>query len=362
MFHRGNAAGFRVWRGFTLVELLVVIAIIGVLVALLLPAVQAAREAARRSQCTNNLKQIGLSLHNYHDVHNALVSRTGGTQGPSPWNDSNNGQLSGFIGLLPFMEQGPLWDEISGGVEFPPGPGGRATPFGPAAWRTDYRPFRQQVPTLLCPSDGPGADRNPANTQGRSNYAFSSGDSINNNAYDRPTRGPFGYHYYLRFATVTDGLSNTIAMGERVIDTANRMVRSGTAINVGPVHQDPTLCLATAVGNRYRDGVTTRSESGLTWADGRPAWNGISTVLPPNSPSCMADDRSWQWGLWSASSHHPGGVNALMLDGSVQFISETINTGRLDLPEVGRTSGLPSPYGVWGALGSMGGGEAVQMP
>lgn len=360
MFSTSNVAGFRESRGFTLVELLVVIAIIGVLVALLLPAVQAAREAARRSQCGNNLKQIGLAMHNYHDVHNALVSRTGGTQGPSPWHDSNNGQLSGWIGLLPFMEQGPLWNEISGGVEYPPGPGGRATPFGPMAWSNDYRPFRQQVPTLLCPSDATGAQR-PANTQGRSNYRFSSGDTINNNAYDQPTRGPFGYHYYTRFAEATDGLSNTIAVGEAVIDIGSRMVRSGTARNVGPVHENPTLCLATAVGGRYLDGVSMHVED-VRWADGRPLWNGLSTVLPPNSPSCMADDRGWQWGLWSASSYHPGGVNVVMLDGSVHFISETINTGNLAAPQVGARSGLPSPYGVWGALGSMSGRESVQVP
>ena len=347
---------------FTLVELLVVIAIIGILVALLLPAIQAAREAARRSQCSNHLKQLGVALHNYHDVHNALVSRTGGTQGPEPWHTSNNGQLSGFAGLLPFLEEGPLWDDISQGVGYGPGPGGVATPFGPMAWTTGYAPFRQQVSTLLCPSDGGARNRDPATTQARSNYAFSSGDSINNNAYDGPTRGPFGYHYYARFSDARDGLSNTVAMGERVIDTQTRTIRGGTAINVGPVDQDPTLCLATAAGNMYRDGIATTSISGIWWLDGRPASVGLSTVLPPNSPSCMADDRSWQWGLWSASSQHPGGANVVMLDGAVRFISDTIDTGRLDLPQVGSTSGLASPYGVWGALGSMSGGETVQIP
>ncbi|MDZ7616911.1 MAG: DUF1559 domain-containing protein, partial [Patescibacteria group bacterium] len=270
--------------------------------------------------------------------------------------------LSGFIGLLPFMEQKPLWDAISQGVAYASGPGGKATPFGPMAWTGGYQPFRQQVPGLLCPSDSGGEQRDPTTSQGRSNYAFSSGDSINNNAYDTTTRGPFAYHRYTRFNAIKDGLSNTIAMGERVIDTNTRMVRSGTAISVGPVHENPTLCLNTAVGPRYRDGVSTTAISGIWWVDGRPASLGLSTVLPPNSPSCMADDRSWQWGLYSASSNHPGGANVLMLDGSVHFISESIDTGRLDLPQVGNTSGLPSPYGVWGALGSMSGGEVAAIP
>ncbi len=353
---------YRKAAAFTLVELLVVIAIIGILISLLLPAVQAAREAARRMQCSNHLKQIGLALHNYHDTHRALVSRTGGTRGPEPWHDNNNGQLSGFVGLLPFMEQKPLWDAISDGVDYASGPGGKATPFGPMAWTAGYQPFRQQVPTLLCPSDPGGEQRNPDSSQGRSNYAFSSGDTINNNAYDTTTRGPFAYHRYTRFSAVSDGLSNTIAMGERVIDTNTRSVRSGTVKNVGPVHENPTLCLNTAVGTRYRDDVSTTAISGILWVDGRPASLGLSTVLPPNSPSCMADDRSWQWGLYSASSNHPGGANVVMLDGSVHFISESIDTGRLDLPQVGNTSGLPSPYGVWGALGSMSGGEAFAIP
>ena len=100
-------------RGFTLVELLVVIAIIGILVALLLPAVQAAREAARRMQCTNNHKQLGLAVHNYHDTYKSLPARAGGTQGPT--NLDNQGWLSAWIVLLPFYEQAPMYEQITAG-------------------------------------------------------------------------------------------------------------------------------------------------------------------------------------------------------------------------------------------------------
>lgn len=115
--------------GFTLVELLVVIAIIGILVALLLPAVQAAREAARRMQCSNNLKQLSLALHNYHDTYKTFVYRSGGTccSSVGGLQNSNRARLSGFVPLLPFYEQGPLYDRIVAGDAANP-------PHGPHSW------------------------------------------------------------------------------------------------------------------------------------------------------------------------------------------------------------------------------------
>lgn len=121
---------------FTLVELLVVIAIIGVLVALLLPAVQAAREAARRSQCVNNLKQLGLATHNYHDVYQAMPPRRGGTTGTfldingDNRGNINGGRLSAFVVLLPFYEQQAMYDQIKAGGGSP-----NSAPHGRAAWQ-----------------------------------------------------------------------------------------------------------------------------------------------------------------------------------------------------------------------------------
>ena len=347
-------------RGFTLVELLVVIAIIGILIALLLPAVQAAREAARRSQCTNKMKQIGLALHNYHDTHKKFCALKAGTQGTSPsWNDGNNGQLCGMIALLPYLEQTALWDQITstqtyGSTTFPP--------YGPAAWRTDYPPFREQVATLLCPSDIGSGSRDPSTQQGFNNYMFSVGDHINRNAYDQPTRGPFAHHHYSAFRDIRDGSSNTIALAERCIYSASELIRGDTALNGGTtIASDPTTCLALKGTNgKYIPGLSYDHDTGRRWADGRPAWNGVTTVLPPNSPSCLADTRSWEWGIFTPTSYHPGGVNCVMVDGSVQFISETIDTGNLAAAQPGKNGGQ-SPYGVWGALGSKAGGEAVSL-
>jgi prepilin-type N-terminal cleavage/methylation domain-containing protein len=136
-------------RAFTLVELLAVIAIIGIRVALLLPAVQAAREASRRMSCTNNLKQLGVALHNYHDTFKSFVPRKQGTTGTI----SNQGRLSGLVGLLPFIEQQPLYDAIKAGD-----PANGIPPGGPSAW-SGWAVWDLAPTTLHCPSDASKVNR-----------------------------------------------------------------------------------------------------------------------------------------------------------------------------------------------------------
>src|SRR5690348_4004442 len=139
----------RARRAFTLIELLVVIAIIAVLIALLLPAVQQAREAARRAQCKNSLKQLGLALHNYHDVYNVFPFGQGGTNNGS--GSSNQNVLSGVVMLLPYLDQTPLWNQISSGGTFATG---TYLPMGPNPQNWDvYPPWTIQIPVLRCPSD-----------------------------------------------------------------------------------------------------------------------------------------------------------------------------------------------------------------
>ncbi|TWT39276.1 DUF1559 domain-containing protein [Blastopirellula retiformator] len=352
-------------RGFTLVELLVVIAIIGVLIALLLPAVQQAREAARRMQCTNNLKQIGLALHNHHDTFlsfPALTYDNGGTRSTDP--QGNENRSSGFMFLMPFLEQSALFDILSapgtyGGIDI--------LPFGPIRERV-YPPYQATIPAFVCPSQ----PSTPANIWNRAwgprNYATSMGDSIaNSHSIGNPrgmfARGELDKKSTTNMASIIDGTTNTIMLAERAFGVSGdtRNIRGFFANNVSGLNTSPTNCLTTASNGKYLTGqsVQTDRAAGVQWFDGMPAFTGVNTVLPPNSPSCANDNWGDNWGLFSASSYHPGGVLVSMGDASVQFIPNTIDTGNLTSAE--STSG-PSPYGVWGALGSKAGGETVTLP
>jgi prepilin-type N-terminal cleavage/methylation domain-containing protein/prepilin-type processing-associated H-X9-DG protein len=365
--NRSAIVNRRSWRAFTLVELLVVIAIIGVLVALLLPAVQAAREAARRSQCQNNIKQLALAMLNYEDTYKALPP---GQMGTNPagcgWN-TNNGtcdQASPIYHSLPFIEQGPLWDTIrgplsAGGVNYPP--------YGPWVNWGDYPPYRQKIPSVLCPSDGNAFIPHPnQNAIASVSYAFSRGDLINNLVGPgNNRRGPFTQGRCIKLAEVLDGTSNTIGISEQAVYSGSPANLKGSyCMRVAGLDSSPVIAMAFrgAQGNLVNCTVAdSHRRRGESWASGYPMCTGFNTVLPPNAPIATADKGEWTWGLYPPQSYHPGGVNAGLLDGSVRFISETIDTGNLAAPEA-RISGLkPSPYGVWGALGSMNGGEPNRM-
>lgn len=339
-------------RGFTLVELLVVIAIIGILIALLLPAVQAARESARRTQCNNNLKQLGIALHGYHDVWNVFPYRMGGTSFTGTTSvQSNEYRVSAFVGLLPYIEQQALYNLITSrsigttGINFPP--------YGPVPWQTTYIPWHTNIPALICPSEA-GQTRVSGNTIARTNYCFSVGDGINNNSGSSNPRGLFGSRSSIGFAQILDGSSNTAAISERVIGSNSQDVKGGIAYNVGTaIKNNPLICLATASNGKYLTGSHV-AWAGKRWPDGTLCYTGFTTVLPPNSPSCIWQNWDGDWGISSPSSNHPGGVLVTMADGSVQFVNEFIDTGSLGLPA---PSSGPSPYGVWGAMGSKDGGE-----
>ncbi|MFG0332314.1 MAG: DUF1559 domain-containing protein [Maioricimonas sp. JB049] len=329
-------------QGFTLIELLVVIAIIAILIALLLPAVQQAREAARRSQCKNNLKQLGLALHNYHDTYRVFPYRQGGTiQSTHNW-----GRLSGFVGLLPYLDQAPLFNQISselvvGGTTYPP--------MGPNPWNDSYPPWRQSISVLLCPSETSHIE---TDSSGRTTYGFVSGDTHAANA-TRP-RGLFGWWSSSRFSDILDGSSNTIAMAEMKFpvgtgDIGHTAVDSNFTV--------PTDCLATFNPTTRRYVVSTWAMTGRRWPDGGAGSTAVTTTLPPNSPSCAHNNHNAQDGFYSAGSAHVGGCHVLMADGSVQFISENIDTGNLSV-DATTVSGV-SPYGVWGALGTKAGGEVI---
>jgi len=342
--------------GFTLVELLVVIAIIGVLIALLLPAVQQAREAARRMQCSNQLKQLGLALHNYHDTYGVFPARRGGTEGPGSEPDHNAGRLSAFVVLLPYVEQTAMYDQISGGA------GGRP-PFGRRAWG-GWNVWNDAPDMFRCPSGtAKGQDRDFS-----VNYNFSFGDSISG-ANNTNRRGVFHRKDWKGFHDIVDGSSNTIAMSERLITDYGLGSQSGdvelvhgTATGFSGLQNDPSQCVTAANGQYYADASVLKGKTGFRWTDGQAEKIGFNTVLPPNSPSCINGTNQNGDGttvLLPPTSNHPGGVLGLMCDGSARFVTETIDTGDLT---AGQTNSGQSPYGVWGAMGSRDGGEVAQLP
>ncbi|MEM7474902.1 MAG: DUF1559 domain-containing protein [Planctomycetota bacterium] len=359
--------------GFTLVELLVVIAIIGILVGLLLPAVQAAREAARRMQCSNNLKQLGLALHNYESAYKKFVYRSGGTQqgNANGLGDSNRGRRSGWISLLPYVEQAPMYNIIQAGDA-------NNSPEGPRAWR-GWSAWNTSPAYMRCPSDS--GYRNSTRTN---SYAFSMGDMVEgliNGVNGRQNRGIFAtrpngsgtqYNIY-GFKDVTDGTSNTIAFSERLcqqkttfrgrnpVTVGAQVVEYvlGVHTRVGGLRDTPALCWTVTDGRYFAAGSQIQSRFGIAWQDAQPMYNAFNTVLPPNAPAC-ADGGNWGDShhlVIPPASRHTGGVNATFVDGSVQFISENIDTGNLNARQY--LSG-PSVYGVWGALGSKDGGETNQ--
>jgi len=368
-------------RGFTLIELLVVIAIIAVLIALLLPAVQQAREAARRTQCKNNLKQLGLAFHNYHDTFGSLPSAAT-WDCPTPCMGK---RFSGFVGMLPFFEQSGLYNQIAAGGSFV-GTDGTARTFGPwghpgssglgdggVPWEGHYAPWRARIPVFLCPSD---QETTQGGAIGKTNYGFCRGDSPWDHSTDWTGNGGRGLRGFFhaseqggdnvkptRFGDVTDGLSNTIAMGEHVTakPQGNRVLDGGIVFGDVPqatYRDNPSACQAVVVSGRYNSANIARWW-GTRWPDGASCFTSITTVLGPNKANCADRNEDWHDGVLEPSSHHSGGAQVLMGDGAVRFVSDNVAAGNATAPSPDGTGGGPSPYGVWGALGSKGGGDVV---
>ena len=285
---------FRSRRAFTLVELLVVIAIIGILVALLLPAIQAAREAARRTQCLNNLKQIGIALHNYHDTLKTFppgrMSCDGWTGGPcTGLLDTWKAGTSGFVVLLPFLEQQQLYDLFGGFEE------GAVYPIAGTTWRTADvdRAMKTRPPVLVCPSD---VSKPMNGNDATGSYALVHGSRGPSWGMDQANlkHGNTGMFVYLgtyKMQDVLDGTANTMFAGE-VIDAHTN--ESSNRWTVGSRHLD---CLR-------------------------------STENPLNTPTGTGPYTLTAYGYTcngAFASRHPGGAQFLFGDGQVRFMDDAVD-------------------------------------
>ena len=298
---------------FTLIELLVVIAIIAVLIALLLPAVQAAREAARRAQCVNNLKQLGLALHNYHDVNLAFPI---GESLNVTTGSSNN--LSHQTRLLPFMEQGVIANSINFNLT-------STDPSNATSLVTGVNIF-------LCPSDA--ANQLPVGWAGI-NYRVNCGTSIVNsygaqddtgvNVSMPPPNGLLFQDYLVRMADVIDGTSNTAAISEHVKGDFSNSITTELSDTYRPgtypatADQALQMCMAVNIFDLTKQG---NSNGGAPWMSDGHTSTRYYHASPPNSRSCMFPPSRIST---TANSRHPGGVNVCMVDGSVRFFKSTIN-------------------------------------
>jgi prepilin-type N-terminal cleavage/methylation domain-containing protein len=313
-------------QAFTLVELLVVIAIIGILVGLLLPAVQAAREAARRMQCSNNLKQLGLALHNYESTFKRLpASRMslGFCQVATAPNvpDPLSKNACGLVSLLPFLEQSPLFNQFDQRGAF----GNYRTTGNPLPPGLDAIASRNAsrsvniLPGFICPSDSgtstgtastfysPDLGADPALLYAKTCYDFlTPALALRFFNYHRTmtteTRYMFGENSYCRFADASDGLSNTLAMAEQTLETFNGRTPGWSFAGWVSVGVDPVGAFNTTFPAR-----------------GLNIWNYNNNTSPLNKiPGRRA---SW----YNSASLHTGGVQVVHGDGSVRFISQSID-------------------------------------
>lgn len=330
---------------FTLVELLVVLGIIGLLAALLLPAVQQAREAARRAGCANHLRQIALALHTYtttHGVFPALIETpynlVGQTQPPLQIHYLSR-QYSVFTHILPGLDQTALFNAINFEVGvmdpylFPDLQSARGFEANATAMSTGLGVF-------LCPSDG----RARVDRTGGTNYRANQGNMALLGIHPTPASGPFVLIRHLSVAGVLDGLSQTAAFGEKLRGHLDGPLepRSDMIVSVhgvfSPVEEMRADCRNQ--GGAPRGYFTA---AGLAWFVGAGSQTFYTHAVEPNSRDvdCMTHGSLAIHGLFGARSNHPGGVHTAMADGSVRFVSNGIR------PE------------VWRALGSRAGGEVI---
>ncbi|MFG0266878.1 MAG: DUF1559 domain-containing protein [Rhodopirellula sp. JB055] len=306
-----------------------------------------------------NLKQVGLAFHNYHSAYRMLPMGCGGTSSGSAEQPllGNANRLSPLVGLTPFMEQQALWEKIANPLRA----NGEVYPaMGPVPWfdPEKYTPWGQRPEVLVCPADPTAKDFPTV-----ASYTINYGDAVMNVGaspledmppYGRTPgalRGMFGYQMTFRFRDALDGLSNTLLMSEARIGGVR------VAKNVTGLIGRPAVCIDVHEDDSTKFWPEGR---GASWVDGSLLSMGVQTILPPNSPSATSEKGELE-GVMSASSLHGEGAHVLMADGAVRFASSSIDAGDQGSPSVaqghldnGKTlrPGSPSPFGIWGAMGT----------
>lgn len=323
---------------FTLIEVLVVIAIIGVLVALLLPAIHKVREAASRASCQNNLRQVGLAMHNYESTHGVLPP-----SGYFPAGGPNN-SWSAIARLLPFIEQENLFRQID-----------LSTPYS-----AQPNVSAQRVKTYVCPSEL--NDRGKINAAGAlvhwpGNYVVNMGTwQVWSPATGTNRDGAFVPTAPLLLQGVADGLSNTLAVSE--VKAYTHQLTKGANPNSANAPLPATPAVLLALGGTLKPAVVGQGGGHSEWVDGKVLETGFTTLFPPNTRVLYSEGgttydvdfssanegntaNQFAYAAVTARSYHSGGVNSLTMDGSVRFFRSTIGQD------------------VWRALGTPAGGEVV---
>jgi hypothetical protein len=335
--------------------------------------------------CSNNLRQLGIAIHNFHDTNKTLPPAIGVTIGPTT-NRSNG--WSGMAALLPYFEQEAIYNRFA--TE-------KVTNQGSSyIWNIPNtitsgdgganNPLAISIASLYCPSNGVASSKPKDYTAG-SNYKFIIGDSPGSGTVFNCVgyRGAIGFNQYLEMSVVTDGTSNTLALGERAmvlcrqasknIKTTFPNTTSSSIWNPGSATVAATLKSRKAIYDLAANGeylaaypISTGSygsNAGWNYAGG-PEFSGLTTIMPPNAPGCYYSAQTW-CSIIPLTSFHTSGVNACLLDGSVRFVADTVDAGTADTYSTGQisTQGVvtgPSPFGVWGAAGSRDGGESTSLP